>query len=292
MNLNKKKNKTIRLKIANSYIISSISITFVLLVLGFFSLLLLNTKDLSNAAKQSVKLSVILKPDAEQGQIEDLQGKISAADYTDEIVLVTPDDAMDLIKEDLGDDIDDILDYNPLPYTMNITLMPEYANTDSIQELESRFLKSDIISEVIYNRPLVYQLDKNIKKLTIATIFLELLLLLMVIALIGNTVRLMINSKRFEIKTMQLVGATRGFIMKPFLFNAFWHGLICSLIAIGVMIGGILYYQNKSEDIIKIAHLETAFGLVLLAGIFITIFSTFISVLSFLNSDEQKLYDI
>ena len=176
MNLNKKKNKSIRLKIANSYIISSISITFVLLVLGFFSLLLLNTKDLSNAAKQSVKLSVILKPDAEQGQIEDLQGKISAADYTDEVVLVTPDDAMDLIKEDLGDDIDDILDYNPLPYTMNITLMPEYANTDSIQVLESRFLKSDIISEVIYNRPLVYQLDKNIKKLTIATIFLELLL--------------------------------------------------------------------------------------------------------------------
>lgn len=286
------KNNRLKLKIANSYIISSISITFVLLVLGFFALLLLNTKDLSNAAKQSVKVSVLLKPDAQKGKIEQLQGKLAVAEFCDDVVLVTPEDAMDLIKEDLGDDIDDILDYNPLPYTFNITLNPEYANTDSLQVIEARLLKNHIVSEVIYNRPLVYQLDKNIKKLTIATVILELLLLLMVIALIGNTVRLMIYSKRFEIKTMQLVGATKSFIMKPFLQNAFWHGLISSLLAIAIMIAAILFYQNKSEDVIKIAHLETAFALVLLSGLIITILSTFVSVTAFLNSDERKLYDI
>ena len=290
------KKKTIlnnlRIKIANSYIISSVSITFVLLVLGSFSLLLLNTKDLSNTAKQSIKISVILKPDAEAAKINSLQNKISLADYCDELNTISPDEAMDMIKEDLGEDIDNMLTYNPLPTTFNITLAPQYTNTDSLQIIAERLKKNDIVSDVFYNRSLVYQLDKNIKKLTVATAILEFFLLLMVVALIGNTVRLMIYSKRFEIKTMQLVGATRGFIMRPFIIKAFWHGFISSLIAIGLMIFAILYYQNKSEDIIKISHLETSFAVVILAGLIITIGATYVSVLSFLNSDEKTLYEL
>lgn len=281
---------TLNFKIANSYVISSISITFVLLVLGFFALLLMNTRDLSKSAKESVVVSLILKPDAEKGDVSQLYSDISFKDFCRELKIITPEEAMDMLKEDLGDDIDDVLDNNPLPTTINIYLHQEYANTDSLEVIELNLKQEKSVDKVFYNRSLVYKMDKNVKKITASVLVLEILLLLMVFALINNTVRLLIYSKRFEIKTMQLVGATANFIMKPFLKKALVHGLISSLVTIAIVIIGILYYQTSSEDIIIIKHLEIVFAMILIAGISITVFSTFWYVRRFLNSKTDDLY--
>ncbi len=282
--------KSLNFKIANSYIISSISITFVLLVLGFFALLLLNTSDLSRSAKESVRLSIIMKPDTKKGDIDRFYTKLAKEPFCYDLKLVTPKEAMDQLKEDLGDNIDDVLDYNPLPTTINISLNANYANTDSLQIIQSTLKHLSIVSDVFYNRSLVYQLDKNVAKISISVLILEILLLLMAITLINNTIRLLVYSKRFELKTMQLVGATKKFILKPFIIKAFWHGLISSLIVIAILIAGILYYQSSSEDIIKIKHLELTFFLILIAGVAVTVISTYFSVLRYLKADSNDLY--
>ena len=282
--------KSLKFKILNSYVISSISITFVLLVLGFFTLLLLNIRDLSRSAKESVKMAVIINPAVNRADIDRLYSKLANEDFCYEISLVTPEEAMDQLKEDLGNDIDDVLDYNPLPYTININLSEAYVNTDSLQAIEAALKKANIVSDVFYNRSLVYQLDKNVRKLTLAVMVLEILLLLMAIALINNTIRLLLYSKRFEIKTMQLVGATRNFILKPFIVRAFWHGFISSMLVIALIILGILLYQNNTEDIVKIGHLEISFVVVLLAGVTLTTLATYRAVSIFLNSKTNDLY--
>jgi len=281
---------SLKFRIANSYVISSISITFVLLVLGFFALLLMNTRDLSKSAKESVVVSLILKPDAKKGDIDAFYSRLVSESFCKELKLISPDEAMDMLKEDLGNDIDDVLDHNPLPTSININLDQKYANTDSLQVIEDKLMLEKVVDKVFYNRSLVYQMDKNVNKITISVLVLEILLLLMVFSLINNTVRLLIYEKRFELKTMQLVGATENFILKPFLKKSFIHGLISSLIAISVIIVGILLYQRNSQDIIIIKHLEVVFVLILFAGISITFFSTFWYVKRFLNSKTEDLY--
>ncbi|MEA3452557.1 MAG: permease-like cell division protein FtsX [Bacteroidota bacterium] len=235
-------------------------------------------------------VSIILKPDATKGDISELYSNISFEKFCKELKIITPEEAMDMLKEDLGDDIDDVLDHNPLPTTINIYLHQKFANTDSLEIIEQNLKLEKIVDKIFYNRSLVYQMDKNVKKITASVLVLEILLLLMVFALINNTVRLLIYSKRFEIKTMQLVGATADFIMKPFLTKAFVHGLISSLVTIAIVVIGILYYQASSEDIIQIKHLEVVFAMILIAGTSITVFSTFWYVTRFFNSKEEDLY--
>lgn len=282
--------RNIKLRIANSYIISSISITFVLLSLGFFALLLLNTRDLSDDAKESIVVSIILKPDAEKGQIDAFEKSISVQNYCKESRLITPDEALEDLKMTLGDEIGDVLDYNPLPTTISLNPTVGYSNTDSLQLIKTFLMQSEIVDDVFYNRSMVSQLDKNVKKISLSIAILEFLLLLMAISLISNTIRLLIHSKRFEIKTMQLVGATSFFILKPFLIKSILHGLVSSLLAIAIIEASIMYYQNNVDDIVKIGHLEVVFGLIILAGLVITSLSTLFSVNNYLNSKQEELY--
>ena len=282
--------RDIKIKIANSYITSSISITFVLLTLGFFALLLLNTRDLSKSAKEHIIVTIILKPDAEKGTIDAFKRTISAKKYCKEARLISPEEALDELKVTLGEDIGDILDYNPLPTTINLNLNEKFSNSDSLQVIKTALMQSNIVDDVFYNDTMVYQLDKNIRKLSLSVAILEFFLLLMAISLISNTIRLLIHSKRFEIKTMQLVGATSFFIIKPFLIKSILHGLISSLLAIALIIIGILYYQNNVEDIVQIGHLEAVFGIILLAGLVITSLATYLSVTSYLSSNQDDLH--
>ncbi len=285
MNLNR-----LRLKIVNSYFISAVSITFVLLILGFFALFLVNTRDLSKSAKESITVSIVLKPDVVKGDIDELFNNIATSQYCKDIKIITPEEALDDLKQELGNDIADVLDYNPLPTTLSLHLNEDYANTDSLQIIVDNLKQNSIVEQIYYNRSMVHQLDKNIKKITVVVAILEILLLLMAYALINNTIRLLIYSKRFEIKTMQLVGATASFIIKPFLKKAFILGLFSSLIVIALLIVGILYYQNSVEDIIKIRHIEFVFSLILFTGLLITMLSTYLSVNSYLNTDTNDLY--
>lgn len=276
-------------RLASSYLISSISITFVLLILGLFALLIMNIRDVSVSAKESVIISVVMKPDAKKGDIEYLQKSLALQPYCKNIKLITPKEALDDLIEDLGQDIADVLDTNPLPTTIVFNPTFEYSNSDSLQKVKKILSQIKIVDDVFYNQNLVYQLDKNVSKITLAFIILEILFLIMSMSLINNTVRLLIHSKRMEIKTMQMVGASKKFILKPFLANSFIHGLFCSLISIAVIIGGILYYQSAAEDIVKIGHLAEVIGLNLFAGLGITSLATYYAVTNYLKRSKEEI---
>ena len=249
-----KKNK-LKFKIFNSYITSTVSITFILLLLGLFSLLLLNTREISIYAKENIIISVFLKPNIKPAEIQELQKSIEIKAYCKETDFISKERAAEELKATFGDDLIDVLEYNPLPASINIKLNAEYSNTDSITIIEQKLLQTNFINDFFYHKSFVHQIDKNVKNISLLVSILSILLLLITITLINNTVRLLIHSKRFTIKTMQLVGANKNFILKPFIINSIIHAVITSLIAIIILITIILYFQNKLTDIMHIKNI-------------------------------------
>ena len=279
-----------KLRIINSYFTSTVSITFVLLLLGIFSLLLLNVKELSKYAKENIIISVIFKPNISISEMNELQKKIDIQDFCKETDFISKERAAHELKATLGDDFIEVLEYNPLPASINIKLNADFSNTDSIAIIEQNMLKNNIVNDVFYHKSLVHQIDKNVKNISMIISIISILLLIISITLINNTVRLVIYSKRFTIKTMQLVGANKKFILKPFLINSAIHGIITSLISIAIMISIILYFQNKIIDIMQIKNIIYVFIIVLLTGIIITVFATFLSVSKYLKTKTENLY--
>ena len=284
-----KKNK-LKLKIFNSYITSTVSITFILLLLGLFSLLLLNTREISIYAKENIVISVFLKPDIKPTEIQELQKSIEKQDYCKETDFISKERAAEELKATFGDDLIDVLEYNPLPASINIKLNAKYSNTDSITIIEQKLLQTNFINDFFYQKSFVHQIDKNVKNISMLVSILSALLFLITVTLINNTVRLLIHSKRFTIKTMQLVGANKSFILKPFLINSIIHAVVTSLISIMILIGIILYFQNKLTDIMHIANIIPVFVIVFFTGNIITIGATYFSVLKYLNIRTENLY--
>ena len=284
-----KKNK-LKLKIFNSYITSTVSITFILLLLGLFSLLLLNTREISIYAKENIVISVFLKPDIKPAEIQELQKSIENQNYCKETDFISKERAAEELKATFGDDLIDVLEYNPLPASINIKLNAKYSNTDSITIIEQKLLQTNFINDFFYQKSFVHQIDKNVKNISMLVSILSALLFLITVTLINNTVRLLIHSKRFTIKTMQLVGANKSFILKPFLINSIIHAVVTSLISIMILIGIILYFQNKLTDIMHIANIIPVFVIVFFTGNIITIGATYFSVLKYLNIRTENLY--
>ena len=284
-----KKNK-LKFKIFNSYITSTVSITFILLLLGLFSLLLLNTREISIYAKENIIISVFLKPNIKPAEIQELQKSIEIKAYCKETDFISKERAAEELKATFGDDLIDVLEYNPLPASINIKLNAEYSNTDSITIIEQKLLQTNFINDFFYHKSFVHQIDKNVKNISLLVSILSILLLLITITLINNTVRLLIHSKRFTIKTMQLVGANKNFILKPFIINSIIHAVITSLIAIIILIAIILYFQNKLTDIMHIKNIIPVFIIVFFIGNIFTIGATYLSVRKYLNTKTEELY--
>jgi len=280
----------LRLRIINSYLTSTISITFVLLLLGVFSLLLLNIRTLSAFAKESIIVSVLLKPNMEEFEILNFQKDLDSKKYCKETDFVTKERAAEELKTSIDQDFIEILGYNPLPESINIKLHAEYSNTDSIAIIEEQLSNNKIVSDVFYYKSLVHQVDTNIKNIGVIVSSVSFLLFLITITLINNTIRLEVYSKRFSIKTMQLVGATKRFILKPFIIKSFFHGAITSLLSISILMLFILYFQSNIYGLIPIKNIALVFLIVFLTGIIITVGATFISVLRYIETKIENLY--
>ncbi len=280
----------LKLRIINSYLTSTISITFVLLLLGVFSLLLLNVKTLSTYAKESIIISVILKPTAEKPEILNFQKELDNKKYCKETDFVTKERAAEELKISVKEDFTEILGYNPLPESINIKLNAKYSNTDSIAVIEQQLSNNKIVSDVFYFKSLVHQVDNNLKNIGMIVSSLSSLLFLIAITLINNTIRLEIYSKRFSIKTMQLVGATKKFIIKPFLIKSLFHGIITSLVSVSILVLFILYFQSNIYGLIPIKNIALTFVIVFITGITITVGATFISVLKYIETKMENLY--
>lgn len=280
-----KKTKTI-------YISTIFSIALVLLMLGMLGLILVHAKNLSNYVKENIVLNIIVDEGAKETDILAFQKQLNGNAAIKQTLYVNKEVAQHNLTKDLGEDFVNFLGYNPLLSTIDVYLKADYANTKSIDALKKSLEKNPMVKEVIYQSSLIDMVNKNISTIGLIVLGFAIILLVIAIALINNTIRLAIFSQRFLIKSMQLVGATKNFIRKPFILVAALHGLISSFIAIIILLG-ILYYAQKEIPEIVILRNYTEFGFVFIGmvaiGIFITAISTLFAVSRYLR---LKLYDL
>src|SRR5690606_29606126 len=218
------------------YVSTVISIALVLLMTGLLGLILVHAKNLSRYVKENIVLNVIVNDNVSEGDVLSLQKDLEKDDFVLRSEYVSKELAAKNLKEDLGEDFVEYLGRNPLLPSIDIYLKEQYANTDSIQMFINKVGKNNRIKEVVFQESLIDMVNKNIRIIGIVILAFTAILLIIAVALINNTIRLAIYSQRFLIKSMQLIGATKNFIRKPYIFYGIAHGLIGSLIAILLLI--------------------------------------------------------
>lgn len=282
-----------RSKTRGSSISTIVGISLVLFMLGTLSFVLLNAKKLSDHVKNSFVVQVFLKDNANDAETRKLQKTLEAEDFVSDTRYITKEEAVEIMKKDIGEDFVEFLGYNPLQASIDIHLVPEYAHPDSLVWIEKMLYANPRVKEVVYQPDLIEMVNKNIRLISMVVLGFSALLLIIAIALINNTIRLAVFSKRFLIRSMQLVGATRGFIMRPFIWQGVIQGLWAALIAL-LLIGGVLYYAQieipELMSIQDVRSLARLFGFVVLLGILISVISTIFAVNKYLNTDLDKLY--
>ncbi len=279
----------------SSYITSVISITLVLFTLGFLGLLVIHAKTLSDYIKENIGFEVIIKPGVKEAEIIHLQKQLDTRPYVKSTDYITRKEAVRRLKAALGADFVDFMgnDENPLLPSIDVRFNARWANNDSIQKIEQTILANSYVKEVYYQKSLVQVINKNLRKISLVLLGLSALLLVIATALINNTIRLSIYSKRFIIKSMQLVGATKSFIRRPFIFKGILHGVYSAFFALLLL--SILILVAR-ENIPELALLEkndliaALYLFVLLLGMALSGISTRFAVNRFLSVDTDKLY--
>jgi cell division transport system permease protein len=280
-------------RLRSSYITSTISISLVLFLLGMICLMLLNTKKLSDYVKENIGFSIILNENVKEVDILRLKKSLDAREYVKYSEYITKEQAAIETRDYLGEDFVDFLGYNPLPSSIEIKLYASYANQDSIDVIEQRLEGNEMIKEVYYQESLVHIVNENVKRISFVILVFSGVLFIIAFTLINNTIRMAVYSKRFIINTMQLVGATRSFIRRPFMLNSILHGTYGAFLAILYLIGLIYLIQNELKEYLKVndfAILGILFFLVFLLGVFITSVSTFFAVNKYLRMKTDDLY--
>jgi cell division transport system permease protein len=280
-------------KLLGSAITTIISLSLVLFMLGLLGIIILNARKLSNDVKENIGIQIILNDNSKEVNVQLLLKTLDATQYVKSTEFITKEEAATRLQNDLGEDFIDFLGYNPLLASINAHLKAEYANNDSLQWIEKELLSYKPVKEVIYQKSLINSINENIKKIGLVISVFSSLLMIIALALINNTIRLSIYSKRFIIKTMLLVGATQGFISKPFVLKGIKHGVFASVIAILMLIGVLYFAQTQLPELKELQDekmLSTLFGLVTVVGILISGISTSLAVRRYLHLKSENLY--
>ncbi|MCF8227139.1 MAG: permease-like cell division protein FtsX [Bacteroidales bacterium] len=285
--------KISRRRLRSSYITSVISISLVLFLLGIMGLLIINGRMINQTVRESIGFNVILKENIKDADIFQLQKILDAKPYTLSTQYITKEQAALETEQLVGSDFVEFLGYNPLPPSIRLRLNASYTRPDSVVFIEEEIMKYDQVIDLVYKKTLLYAINENIRKISLVILGFSVLLTLVAITLINNTIRLSIYSKRFIINTMQLVGATRGFIRRPFLYKSVANGLIGSLIAMGLISVLIYFTYEELDGIITFRDVEmmSLLGISLLViSIVINWISTFFAVNKYLNIKTDNLY--
>lgn len=282
-----------RRKLLNSYFSVVLSITFVLFLLGVLGLFLINGKKIASHFKEQIAMSIYLKDNAKEIEITQLQKKIQLDSATKSINFITKEEAAEKYIRDIGEDFLEFLGYNPLLNSIDINFNSNYVNTASLEKRKKEIESIDFVDEVVYDNPLVKLLDENIKKITLILLFITSIFVLIAVILINSSIRLSIYSKRFLIKTMQLVGATKSFVRKPFIWNHVRLGIISStisLIALSIIIVQLDKYLPELKILQEANELTFLFIGIISLGIGITALSTFFATQKYLNLKSNSFY--
>lgn len=279
----------------NSRLTSIISISLVIFLIGLTTTLVLFAGDLSVAVRENITLSVVLNEDAKASDVQKLQKKIDAEEYTKSTEYIDKERAISELIEELGHDPTEFLGYNPLLASLELKLVSEYANNDSISKIEKALRRLPEVREVIYQKNLVQAVNDNVQRISVVLLALSVLLLIVSYALISNTVRLSIYAKRFLIHTMKLVGATGRFIRRPFLAQGMLMGLLSSFIAMGMLSLSMFWAQSEVGNMLSTEFIDSiliSFAVMIIAGLLITFVSTYISVSRYLRLSLDSMYYI
>ena len=272
-----------------------IGMSLVLFVLGLLGLILLNAKMLSDYAKENIGFAIYLNKNVKEADVIQLKKTLDAEVYVKSTQYIDEERAVEILKEELGEEEDfmDFLEYNPLLASIDIRLNPEYAHPDSLSIYESHLLENPQIHEVDIRKDLAVLINENVRKISLLLLSFSALLLIIAVGLINNTIRLSIYSQRFLIKTMQLVGATHGFIRRPFVLKGVVNGIISALLAI-IFLYGIFYLtQQNLPELIDLQNIElylSLFSIVMVLGVMISWVSTSLAVSKYLRAQTGDLY--
>ena len=276
-----------------SSITTVVSLSLVLFMLGLLGIIILNAKKLSDHVKENITFQLILNDNTSEVEVSKLKKQLEESAYTKGLEYITKEQAAEALKQDLGEDFISFLGYNPLLSSFNVRLKADYANADSLEWIEKKMLQNKRVKEVAYQKSLISTVNENVKKISFLILVFSALLMLIALALVNNTIRLSIYSKRFLIKTMQLVGATQGFIRKPFILKGIKHGIYGALIAIGLLCALVYMAEKRFPELIMMRDFQmlvSLFGIVTLLGILIGGISTSLAVRKYLRINADELH--
>ncbi|HEX5553040.1 MAG TPA: permease-like cell division protein FtsX [Chitinophagaceae bacterium] len=272
---------------------SVVGVALVLFLLGILGLIVIHAERLSKYFKENIEIQVILRGNTPEKSATALRDSLATCLFTKSAEYVSKDMAATRFKKDFGEDFISLLKYNPLYASVNLKANAAYVNPDSLKRIEATLLKDPNVSEVYYQRALVSKLSENVRKIGAIILAISIILCIVVIVLIDNTIRLAMFSNRFLIKTMQMVGATRGFISRPFDLRSIGNGLVSALIAIIALII-VMYYAQKQLPEIRMVRDYTLTALLfigmIILGICISLLSTHRSVTKYLRTKLDDLY--
>jgi cell division transport system permease protein len=275
-----------------SYIYSIVGVALVLLMLGVLGLIMINATKLSVYFKESIVLNVIFRDDVPEQQALALRDTLAAQPFTKNIKYISKAQAAEDFKKEF-EDFTSVLDYNPLYASIEISPNAAYVNPDSLKIVEQRLTARSNVREIYYQRTLVQQLNENVRKIGIILLVISIVLAIVVLVLIDNTIRLAMFSNRFLIKTMQMVGATRGFIAKPFDVRSIINGAVSALLAIVGLIAIIYFMETQVPELKNMRDfflLGVLFIGLIILGIGISFLSTHRSVMKYLKLRLDDLY--
>ncbi len=280
-------------KLITSYFSVVLSIGLVLFLLGVLGMLILNTKKLADHFKEQIKISVFLKDNAKQVEVDQLQKSLLLAEYTKSAEYISKDIAAQMHSEEIGENFLDFLGYNPLKNSIDITLKADFVSPEKVEEIALDLETRDYIEEVSYDKPLISLLTKNVKRISLWILIASAIFTFIAVLLINSSIRLSIYSKRFIIKTMQMVGATKRFIRGPFIWTNIKLGILGALFAL-VALGFFLFYLNSNFPELRIFQDQMVLGIifisVLVLGVLISFVSTYFATQRFLNLRTDDLY--
>lgn len=280
-------------RLISSYFSVVLSISLVLFLLGLLGLFLINSNQLSRYFKEQIPLSIYLKDSAKEVEINQLKQSLEMADYTKSATYVSKEEAAEQHMETIGEDYLEFLGYNPLQNSIDVELLAEFVTSEQLKDIADEIRLKDFVAEVEYDELLVELFDKNIKVISFWVLVFSGVFLIIAVLLINSSIRLSVYAKRFTIKTMQMVGATKHFIRRPFIWKNIRLGFIGSIIAM-LGVSGVVYILDNTWPQLELLSDKLLLGGLLLfiisMGIFIAWLSTFFATQRFLNLRTDELY--
>ena len=291
--MGKKESNMLFRRLIHSYLSSVISISLVLFLVGIAGIIAANAKGVSDFFKENIAVSAIMHVEVSEIEAEKLAKDVSGKRYVKAVDIISKEQGIKEMKELLGEDFLNVFETNPIPVSLDIQVNAEYFSKDSLAMVQCDLQKDPLIAEVVYQESLVDLLNANLEKVGMVLGIFILLLMFISFVLINNTVRLNVYSKRFTIHTMRLVGATKGFICKPFAGQAFFQGIISSSIAVLALIGVMYVVRNEFNQLFLLFDMKMlgiVLASVIVIGVLICVICTVIVVRGMISLTNDELY--